>query len=98
MKIQILLLLVLCIGVLVFIAPPADAKTLDERVQNLESKVERLASTGLVLFLFGVFCALWAQQTCRNAWLWFFLGAFFGPITAVVLLVKNSEDRQKRKE
>ena len=45
----------------------------------------------LVLFLFGIFCAYWAQQTNRNAWLWFFLGVFFAPITGVVLLVKNSK-------
>lgn len=47
--------------------------------------------SGIPLFLFGVFCAYWAQQTNRNAWLWFFLGLFFAPITGVVLLYKNSK-------
>lgn len=56
--------------------------------------VNDYASPGLVLFLFGVFCAYWAQQTNRNPWLWFFLGFVFGPITGIVLLVKNNEDRQ----
>ena len=48
------------------------------------------AATGAVVFLFGAFCALWAQNTGRSAWAWFFLGLFFGPITVVVLLVKNA--------
>ena len=47
---------------------------------------------GVALFLFGVFCALWAQNTGRNAWLWFFLGLFFHVITVLVLLHKNSRD------
>jgi len=54
------------------------------------------ASQGLVLFLFGIFCAYWAQQAGRSAWLWFFLGLFFGPITGVVLLVKNSNDLERK--
>ena len=49
--------------------------------------------TALVLFLFGVFCALWAQNTGRSAWLWFFLGLFGSVITVIVLLYKNSNDR-----
>jgi hypothetical protein len=47
---------------------------------------------GLVTFLFGIFCAYWAQTTKRNAYLWFFLGFFFAPITGLVLLLKNSTD------
>lgn len=65
---------------------------LKTRVSQLERQVKKLESTGLVLFLFGVFCALWAQNTGRNAWLWFFLGLFGSVITVIVLLVKNSND------
>ncbi len=54
-------------------------------------------SVGLVFYLFGIFfgifCALWAQNTNRSAWLWFFLGLFFAPLTGLVLLYKNSQDR-----
>ena len=53
------------------------------------------ATVALVQFLFGIFCAYWAQTTNRNAWLWFFLGWFFAPITGIVLIAKNSEDRSK---
>jgi hypothetical protein len=50
------------------------------------------ASIGYVNFLFGIFCAHWAQGTRRNAWLWFFLGLCFAPITGVVLASKNAAD------
>ncbi len=45
-----------------------------------------------VLLLFAFFCALWAQNTKRNPWLWFFLGLIFSIITAFVMLHKNSMD------
>ena len=54
------------------------------------------ASVGLVFYLFGIFCAYWAQTTDRSAWRWFFVGWFFAPITGVVLLRKNARDRQAR--
>lgn len=50
-----------------------------------------------VLFLFGAFCALWAQNTGRNPWLWFFLGFLFSGITIFFLLTKNANDLQARK-
>jgi hypothetical protein len=50
-----------------------------------------------VLFLFGAFCALWAQNTGRNAWLWFFLGLLFSVVTIFFLLTKNANDIQQRK-
>lgn len=49
---------------------------------------------GLAVFLFAIFCAYWAQETKRNAWLWFFMGVFFPPITGLVLLYKNSQDKE----
>jgi len=52
-------------------------------------------SSGAAIFLFGAFCALWAQNTQRNAWLWFFLGIFFSVITVLVLLYKNSKDKDE---
>ena len=51
------------------------------------------ASTGLVFYLFAIFCAYWAQFTGRRSLLWFFMGWLFAPITGLVLLYKNSEDR-----
>ena len=66
---------------------------LENRVTRIESTIDDLASMGVVLFFFGAFCALWAQNSGRNAWLWFFLGAFFSILTVLVLLSKNSADR-----
>lgn len=50
-----------------------------------------------VLFLFGAFCALWAQNTGRNPWLWFFLGLLFSVFTIFFVLTKNANDLQARK-
>lgn len=51
------------------------------------------ASVGLVGFLFGVFCAYWAQTTDRNPWLWFFFGWVLAPVAGLLLLWKNANDR-----
>lgn len=47
------------------------------------------APIGLVFYLFGIFCAYWAQETGRSALFWFFVGAFFAPFAGPVLLIKN---------
>ncbi len=53
---------------------------------------QEYASIAYVNFLFGIFCAYWAQVTRRSAWLWFFMGFLFGPITGIVLASKNADD------
>ena len=68
---------------------------LEMRVQELERRHSSMNS-GAVVFLFGAFCALWAQNTGRSAWLWFFAGAAFNFLAVLVLLSKNSDDRRKR--
>lgn len=73
------------------------AAQLERRVSTLEQAVQSSRDGGLALFLFGAFCALWAQNTGRNPWLWFFLGLFFSVISVLVLLYKNSSDRELRK-
>ena len=52
------------------------------------------AGTGLVFYLFAIFCAYWAQTTGRSAWVWFVMGWLFAPFTGLVLLSKNSADRK----
>jgi len=66
---------------------------LERRIENLPTPIQTHGPDGAAIFLFGAFCALWAQNTGRSAWLWFFLGLFFSVITVIVLLVKNSNDR-----
>ncbi len=73
---------------------------LEKRVHQLESRPTIIprpqeSAGGGVVFLYGVFCALWAQNTGRSAWLWFFLGLLFNVITVIVLLVKNADDRKR---
>jgi hypothetical protein len=65
---------------------------LEQHMSKLDHDVKDAGDTGLVLILFGAFCALWAQNTGRSAWLWFFLGVFFSIITIFFLLTKNSND------
>jgi hypothetical protein len=94
---------------LLFLARPVAAqedvqKRLDQlakRVDQLEAKQRQPVSEihreagGTVLFLFGAFCALWAQNTNRDPWLWFFLGLLFNVVTVLVLLAKNADDRRQ---
>lgn len=84
-----------------------EARELESRINKLEGNdrlvsgsingqkysfsIPSTASLGLVI---GCFCALWAQNTKRNAWLWFFMGGCFAPIALLVLLVKNAELRR----
>ena len=69
---------------------------LQSRVASIPTPIQSHGSNGGVLFLFGAFCALWAQNTNRNAWVWFFCGLVFSVITVLVLLIKNSEDLTRR--
>ena len=71
--------------------------SIEHRVGKLEGKARQASAAGAGAFLFGAFCALWAQNTGRSAWLWFFLGLLFSVIAVLVLLFKNSEDIDKRR-
>jgi fatty acid desaturase len=77
----------------------SDTSRLDElerRVTQAEHRSRGDQAAGVAVFVCGAFCALWAQQTGRNAWLWFFLGLLFSVITLLVLLYKNSNDTRGR--
>ena len=76
---------------LLLIGQPKEAlaQSDSQRVAQLENRVSNLENTGftfhadegVALWLFAAFCALWAQNTGRNPWLWFFLGMFFNVIS-----------------
>lgn len=66
---------------------------LEQRLTRVEHRTRGDQAAGVAIFVCGAFCALWAQQTGRNAWLWFFLGFLFSVITLLVLLYKNANDR-----
>jgi hypothetical protein len=65
---------------------------LTNQQQNTGSQSAGYGSIGLVLFLSGAFCALWAQDSGRRPWFWFVVGFIFPLLTVIALLVKNSED------
>jgi hypothetical protein len=79
-------------------------QTTDQKISSLQEDMNRLKSStnatasgsGLVFILFGGFCALWAQNTNRSAWLWFFLGLFFTVFALIAVLIKNSDDRRHK--
>ena len=52
-----------------------------------------LATQGYVGFLFGCFCAYWAQETDRDALLWFLFGWILAPVAGLALLYQNSRGR-----
>ncbi len=105
MKIVSLLCLAVLLGFILPATAQAQSRPQSESINRLENRVDRLEHTiaqigndqGLALILFGAFCALWAQNTGRSAWLWFFLGLLFSFITVFVLLWKNSNDRKRRR-
>ena len=47
------------------------------------------AGAPLALFLTATVCALWAQNSGRNAWLWFFVGLFFHLFAMIAMLAKK---------
>ena len=69
---------------------------LEQRISNLEHRVssQNQEGAGVAVFVCAAFLALWAQNTGRNAWLWFFLGLFFSVIMIFVMLYKNSNDKK----
>ena len=85
----------------------SEIDSLKSQIGKLESDIAGLDHTqrqlaeesggiAIVLFLFGAFCALWAQSSGRSAWLWFFLGVIFHVIAVLFVLSKNGADlRQK---
>ena len=74
---------------------PVRLSLLEGRVSALESQTPVRTTEGAALMVCGAFCALWAQNTQRNPWLWFFLGVVLNAIAVLVLLKKNAEDRRR---
>ncbi|QDV37733.1 hypothetical protein [Tautonia plasticadhaerens] len=70
----------------------SDVRELEDRPHG-KTIIEKHQVGWTVLLLFAGFCALWAQDTGRNPWLWFILGLIFNAIAVVVLLWKNAQDR-----
>ena len=91
-----------CVGILLILSASAlwsqqpPPSTLEQAAGSVSSLRNQAAGGCGLGMLFGAFCALWAQNTRRNAFLWFLLGAIFSVITVMVLLYKNSQDIAQR--
>jgi hypothetical protein len=100
MKTYYLAILLLFIGQFTALSAQTEASRISQietRIGNLERRTNQSIQLGSPLLLFGAFCALWAQNTGRSSWLWFFLGVFFSVITIFFLLTKNANDIQRRR-
>lgn len=64
----------------------------EQRLARLEQRVSRLDSLVSIGLVSAAICALWAQNTGRNPWLWFFLGLIFSVLALFFLLYKNADD------
>ncbi len=73
-----------------------EIKSYNERLNKLEQDFGVVGAIFFfIFFLYGLVCALWAQNTGRNAWLWFWLGMCLNVIAVCFLLCsKNSKDRR----
>ncbi len=67
---------------------------LTSETSGLREKIDSYAPIAMVLFLFGGFCALWAQNTGRSPWVWFFTGLVFSVLAVIAVLIRNSEDNR----
>ena len=67
---------------------------IEQKNNALRNEISGYASIGLILFLFGSFCALWAQDTGRHFWSWFFFGFFFSVLAVITMLIRNGEDNR----
>jgi cell division protein FtsW (lipid II flippase) len=86
--------------VLAALSAPASAAMVEsheQRLTRLEQRVNHMDSLVGASVLCAALCALWAQNTGRNPWLWFFLGLIFSVIAVLVMLYKNAEDIKARK-
>ena len=69
-----------------------EARETEREFDRLEDDIEDNAAGGLVLFLSGAVCAMWAQFTSRSAWLWLFFGLILSSIALIALLWTTSTD------
>ncbi|MEM6690618.1 MAG: hypothetical protein AAF664_14380 [Planctomycetota bacterium] len=73
-----------------------DVSGLQIEIGSVRNRLSEYKEEGSVAFIAAVVCALWAKNSGRNAWLWFFMGAFFWPVTVLVMLYKNGEDFEQK--
>ena len=93
------ILLILTLGQAAFAATASHAEpTLANQLERVERRVDRLYSSLVgVGLLAGAICALWAQNTGRNAWVWFFGAFIFSFFALLLMLHQNATDLRRRR-
>jgi hypothetical protein len=98
MKTFRLLVLLLIVAVCGAGARAADGLlTAEQRLERLEKAAFETKAWAGASFMAGVMCALWAQNSGRNAWLWFFLGFILSFFALLALLHYNAQDLAGRR-
>jgi hypothetical protein len=79
----------------------------EQRVKNLEQRLQRDAGTqfqlwnfvasGFAVLALAAFCALWARSTGRDPWLWLAAGLVFNIFALLAIWSKHEEDKKTAK-
>ena len=69
---------------------------INNRGSSLENRARLVTNIIFLMLLFGTFSALWAQNTGRNALLWFFVGAVLNFVAVAMILRLNPRKRKRR--
>lgn len=75
----------------------AEQLRMQSSLDHDQAKIRNIVNLVCLMFLFGAFCAIWAQNTARNPLLWFVAGACFTFVTVGVILRKNAKRHHRRK-
>ena len=65
------------------------------RSAEFQSRTWNVLNAAVLMFLFGAFCAIWAQNTDRNAWLWFGAGFLLTFVTVLYILWLNPKPKKR---
>lgn len=67
------------------------------RATDVENRTRKMVNAVLLMFLFGAFCVIWAQNTGRNVYLWFLAGFVFTVFAILAILWLNPRQRNRKK-
>lgn len=67
------------------------------RAADVENRTRKIVNAILLMFLFGAFCVIWAQNTGRNVYLWFLAGFVFTVFAVLIILWLNPRERRRKK-
>ena len=91
-----LLLAGLCWGIPLFAQAQAQNEAgLQSMAANPGDPMPLHPEQALAVVFCAAFCALWAENTGRNPWLWFALGLLFSVLALVAVLYTNSRDKPR---